>query len=99
MPNPHSVRREGVTKAASALHRKKLIDYRRGNHKILDRKGLEAAACACYRIVKNPQDRAQGRLGGPAYLHNGISLPQGDRQVQGGPGLSDCIARDYFAQN
>ena len=53
------IRREGVTQAASALHRKKLIDYSRGNIKILDRKGLEAAACTCYRIVKDLQDRAQ----------------------------------------
>jgi CRP-like cAMP-binding protein len=52
------VRREGVTNAASALHRKKLIEYRRGNIKILDRKRLEAAACTCYRIVKNMQDSA-----------------------------------------
>jgi len=53
------LRREGVTMAASALHRKKLIDYSRGNIKILDRKRLEAAACTCYRIVKNLQDGAQ----------------------------------------
>lgn len=53
------VTRVGVTNAASVLHRRKLIDYSRGNIKILDRKGLEAAACVCYRIVKKLQDRAQ----------------------------------------
>ena len=52
------VRREGVTHAASALHRKKLIEYSRGNITIVDRKRLEAAACTCYRIVKNLQDSA-----------------------------------------
>jgi CRP-like cAMP-binding protein len=53
------VRRVGVTKAASALAHKKLIDYSRGNMHILDRAGLEASACSCYRIVKELQDRAQ----------------------------------------
>ncbi len=53
------VRREGVTTAASALHRKKLIEYTRGNIKILNRKGLKSAACSCYRIVKDLQDSAQ----------------------------------------
>ena len=53
------VRRVGVTKAASVLEGEHLIDYSRGHIRILDRKGLEAAACTCYRIVKNLQDSAQ----------------------------------------
>ncbi len=53
------LRRVGVTRAASDLERKKIIDYSRGKIRILDRKGLEAAACTCYRIVKNLQDGMQ----------------------------------------
>ncbi|MEO8937992.1 MAG: Crp/Fnr family transcriptional regulator [Burkholderiaceae bacterium] len=42
------VRRVGVTVAAVALQNDGLIHYRRGDVEVIDRKGLEAAACSCY---------------------------------------------------
>lgn len=44
------VRRVGVTMAAGKLHRLGLIAYRRGELTVLDRAGLEAAACSCYAV-------------------------------------------------
>ena len=42
------VRRVGVTAAAGQLQRSGLIEYKRGEMRVLDRAGLEAAACSCY---------------------------------------------------
>ena len=42
------VRRVGITTAAGALQRQGLIAYHRGAVQVLDRGGLEAAACSCY---------------------------------------------------
>jgi CRP-like cAMP-binding protein len=42
------VRRVGVTTAACKLQKDRLIEYHRGELTVLDRPGLEAAACGCY---------------------------------------------------
>jgi len=42
------VRRVGITSAAGTLQRRGLISYHRGDISVLDRAGLEAAACSCY---------------------------------------------------
>lgn len=43
------VRRVGVTAAAGELQRSGLIRYVRGELQVLDRAGLEKAACSCYQ--------------------------------------------------
>jgi CRP-like cAMP-binding protein len=50
-------RRESVTVAAGRLHDAGMIHYVRGHIKILDRKGLEATVCECYRVVRDEFDR------------------------------------------
>ncbi|MGH8502474.1 MAG: Crp/Fnr family transcriptional regulator [Gammaproteobacteria bacterium] len=50
------IRRERINTAAGSLQRRKLIDYSRGLVRILDRQGLEAAACPCYAIDKQSYD-------------------------------------------
>jgi hypothetical protein len=42
------VRRAGVNQAAGLLQERNLISYSRGNLEILDHRGLQADACACY---------------------------------------------------
>ncbi|WP_296697524.1 helix-turn-helix domain-containing protein [Thiocapsa sp. UBA6158] len=54
------VRRDGVTKAATALQQHHLIHYSRGDIRVLDRGGLQAAACACYGESESIYDRFPG---------------------------------------
>ena len=56
------VRRSGVTIAMRSLQDAKLIDYTRGRVMIVDRAGLEAASCECYRIVRSQFDKLVARV-------------------------------------
>jgi len=58
--NMLGVRREGVTAAAGRLQEQGIISYVRGRIQILDRAGLEAAVCECYKVVKDEYDRLLG---------------------------------------
>lgn len=46
------VRRAGVTETANILKHGGLINYQRGDIRILDEKALEAVACECYVFIK-----------------------------------------------
>jgi CRP-like cAMP-binding protein len=51
------VTRPSVSSVAGALKAAGLINYSRGIVTILDRDGLEAASCECYRIIENEYAR------------------------------------------
>ncbi|HEY5568311.1 MAG TPA: Crp/Fnr family transcriptional regulator [Gammaproteobacteria bacterium] len=54
------VRRVGVTNAATLLQKQNLLSYSRGDIVVLDRAGLEAVSCNCYRAGKNTYERVLG---------------------------------------
>jgi len=58
------VRRATVGEAAQDLQERGLIRYSRGQLEILDRGGLETAACSCYRIVRDEFDKLLGAAAG-----------------------------------
>jgi CRP-like cAMP-binding protein len=58
--NMLGVRREGVTAAAGRLQENRLISYKRGRIRVLDRGGLESCVCECYQVVKDEYDRLLG---------------------------------------
>ena len=49
------------TAVVGSLQQAGLINYRRGAIKVLDRLGLEAAACECYRMVRDRCERLLAR--------------------------------------
>ena len=54
------VQRTGVTAAAGALQRSGLINYKRGNVTIIDRRSLIRRSCECYGVSKKEFDRLLG---------------------------------------
>ena len=61
--------RKSVTLAALSMQSAGLISYHRGRIQVLDRTGLEKAACECYAIVKARFD---------AFLKPPLTAVQGD---------------------
>ena len=57
------VRRPTVTLVMAGLQKAGLIDHRRGSITILDKAGLEAAACECYRAVRTTWTRLLPEVG------------------------------------
>jgi CRP-like cAMP-binding protein len=51
------VHRPTVSVAAGMLQKAGLIEYVRGTITIVDRKGLEAASCRCYKLITQEYDR------------------------------------------
>jgi CRP-like cAMP-binding protein len=51
------VRRATVTAIAGTLQKAGLIKYSRGRMRVVNRRGLEAAACECYEIVRRVMQR------------------------------------------
>ncbi len=55
-------RRAGITGMAFDFKNAGLIEYARGHIQLVDRQGLEARACECYRVIKEEYDRLSADL-------------------------------------
>jgi CRP-like cAMP-binding protein len=51
------VRRASVTVTAGALQRAGFVEFSRGRVAVVDRVGLEGAACECYGVTREVYDR------------------------------------------
>ena len=63
------VRRSGVSVTANTLQAAGLIRQSRGHFTIVDKAGLAAASCDCYRIIRQSQDRIFGMYG---FVHSSV---------------------------
>lgn len=57
MANLLGVRRESMTQIMGLFEKDALITRRRGRIEVIDRKGLEARVCECYRVVQDEFER------------------------------------------
>jgi CRP-like cAMP-binding protein len=68
------VRRAGVTVALHELEGEKLVRAGRGQITIVDRAGLEARSCGCYRIVTDEAERVLGGSSAIRRSHQGLGF-------------------------
>jgi CRP-like cAMP-binding protein len=64
------VRRPTVSTTAAILQKAGLVSYSRGRLKVLDRAGLEAGTCECYRTIVQLFDRIYGDTWPPGKKEN-----------------------------
>lgn len=76
------VRRATVSEAATALQGQGLIEYTRGRITVLDRPGLEAAACPCYGIIRAEFARMLEGMELPSVL-DGLEVSEGGLSTAG----------------
>jgi CRP-like cAMP-binding protein len=76
------VRRATVNEAAAALQERGLIEYVRGRITVLDRPGLEAAACPCYGIIRSEFARMLEGVELPTAL-DGLTSSEDGRTTAG----------------
>ena len=55
LSNMIGARREATSLASGTLRKKEFITYSRGTIRIVDRPGLEAAACNCYSLIREEE--------------------------------------------
>ena len=84
------VRRAGVSEAASALQARGLIEYSRGRITILDRLGMEAAACVCYAIIQGEFARMLDGLEPPTPL-DGLRITENGLSIAGDGAPADPV--------
>ena len=87
------VRRATVSETASQLQQAGLITYTRGRVTILDREGLEAAACECYGIIESTFARLLDLRPKPSAL-DGMTFSVDGKSIvsDGGSGDPERIA-------
>ena len=88
------VRRESVTGAAGNLQIAGCIRYHRGRISVVDRTGLEARSCECYRIAKRETDRLL-EMSKSAKI--AVTRATADRVRSGRSESSICHAASSFA--
>lgn len=76
-------RRSTVTIASGILARAGLIEHRRGTIRVVNRPGLEAAACECYALMRNAGNNGDGNgkrpPDAPLPANLSSSVPDRDR--------------------